>query len=42
MTVGAEETATNTIQQKSQKEVQYQQRDAKNLVENGDFSQTEN
>lgn len=41
MTVGAEETTTNTIQQ-SQKEVQYQQRDAKNLVENGDFSQTEN
>ena len=40
MTVGAEETTTNTIQQ-SQKEVQYQQRDAKNLVENGDFSQTE-
>ena len=41
MTVGAEETTTNTIQQ-SQKEVQYQQRDTKNLVENGDFSQTEN
>ncbi|HEX1409792.1 TPA: LPXTG-anchored hyaluronate lyase [Streptococcus pneumoniae] len=40
MTVGAEETTTNTIQQ-SQKEVQYQQRDTKNLVENGDFSQTE-
>lgn len=32
MTVGAEETTTNTIQQ-SQKEVQYQQRDTKNLVE---------
>ncbi|BAX34420.1 hyaluronate lyase Hyl [Streptococcus pneumoniae] len=28
MTVGAEETTTNTIQQ-SQKEVQYQQRDTK-------------
>ena len=41
MTVGAEETTTNTIQQ-SQKEIQYQQRDTKNLVENGDFSQTEN
>lgn len=40
MTVGAEETTTNTIQQ-SQKEVQYQQRDTKNLVENGDFGQTE-
>lgn len=40
MTVGAEETTTNTIQQ-SQKEVQYQQRDTKNLVENGNFGQTE-
>lgn len=40
MTIGAEETTTNTIQQ-SQKEVQYQQRDTKNLVENGDFGQTE-
>lgn len=40
MTVGAEETTTNTIQQ-SQKEVQYQQRDTKNLVENGDFGQKE-
>ena len=26
----------------SQKEIQYQQRDTKNPVENGDFSQTEN
>lgn len=40
MTVGAEETTTNTIQQ-GQKNPQPQQRDAKNLVENGDFIQTE-
>ncbi len=40
MTVVAEETTTNTIQQ-SQKEDQSQQTASKNAVENGDFSQIE-
>ena len=40
MTVGAEETTTNTIQQ-GQKNPQSQQAASKNAVENGDFSQTE-